>query len=60
MIVALGFFLLGVIQLGLQVQVGHDMSSVKESMKSMEDGVSAVKDGVRAVEEGMQLYRQAS
>ena len=31
-------------QLGLQVQAGHDLSSVKDGMKSMEDDVSAVKD----------------
>ncbi|CAM9415830.1 unnamed protein product [Ectocarpus fasciculatus] len=48
------------LQLGLQLQVGHDMGSVKDSMKSMEDDVSAVKHGVKAVEEGMNLYRQAS
>ena len=46
--------------MGLQLQVGHDMGSVKDSMKSMEDDVSAVKHGVKAVEEGMNLYRQAS
>lgn len=48
------------IQLGLQLQVGHDMSSVRSNMKSVGDDVSAVKDGVKAVEEGMKLYRQAS
>ncbi|CAM9774536.1 unnamed protein product, partial [Scytosiphon promiscuus] len=48
------------LQLGLQLQVGHDMSLVRSSMKSVEDDVSAVKDGVKAVEEGMHLYRQAS
>lgn len=53
-------FLFVAIQLGLQLQAGHDMSSVKDSLKSMEDGVSAVKDGVKAVEEGMNLNRQAS
>ncbi|CAN0189135.1 unnamed protein product, partial [Ectocarpus sp. 6 AP-2014] len=34
--------------LGLQLQMGHDMGSVKDSMKSMEDEVSAVKHGVKA------------
>ncbi|CAM9820486.1 unnamed protein product, partial [Ectocarpus sp. 8 AP-2014] len=34
--------------LGLQLQVGHDMGSVKDSMRSMEDDVSAVKHGVKA------------
>ncbi|CAM9849898.1 unnamed protein product [Ectocarpus sp. 6 AP-2014] len=48
------------LQLGLQLQMGHDMGSVKDSMKSMEDDVSAVKHGVKAVEEGMNLYRQGS
>jgi len=48
------------IQLGLQVQVGHDVSSVKDGMKSVKDDVSAVKDGVKAVEEEMHLYKQAS
>ncbi|CAM9108702.1 unnamed protein product [Ectocarpus sp. 8 AP-2014] len=48
------------LQLGLQLQIGHDMGSVKDSMRSMEDDVSAVKHGVKAVEEGMNLYRQAS
>eukprot|EP00903_Cladosiphon_okamuranus_P009885 g9389.t1 len=47
------------LQLGLQLQVGHDMNSVRSSMKSVKDDVSAVKDGVKAVEEGMHLYRQA-
>ncbi|CAM9381942.1 unnamed protein product, partial [Ectocarpus sp. 4 AP-2014] len=36
------------LQLGLQLQIGHDMDSVKDSMKSMEDDVSAVKHGVKA------------
>ena len=53
-------FLVVAIQLGLQLQAGHDMSSMKDSMRSMEDDVSAVKDGVKAVEEGVQLGRQAS
>ncbi|CAM9297409.1 unnamed protein product [Ectocarpus sp. 12 AP-2014] len=48
------------LQLGLQLQMGHDMGSVKDSMKSMEDDVSAVKHGVKAVEEGINLYRQGS
>ncbi|CAM9214903.1 unnamed protein product, partial [Ectocarpus sp. 8 AP-2014] len=38
------------LQLSLQLQVGHDMSSVRSSMRSVEEKVSAVKDGVKAVE----------
>ena len=53
-------FVLVPMQLGLQLQAGHDMSSMKDSMRSMEDDVSAVKDGMKAVEEGMHLHRQAS
>ncbi|CAM9539627.1 unnamed protein product, partial [Ectocarpus fasciculatus] len=41
------------LQLGLQLQVGHDMGSVK-------DDVSEVRRGVKAVEEGMNLYKQGS
>ncbi len=48
------------IQLGLQLQAGHDMSSMQDNMRSMEDGVNAVKDGVKAVEEGMLAHSQAS
>ena len=54
-------------QLGLQMQAGHDLSSLKDGITSMEDDVSAVKDdvsavkdGVKAVEEGIHLGRQAS
>eukprot|EP00752_Nemacystus_decipiens_P018469 g16559.t1 len=36
------------LQLGLQLQVGHDMNSVRSSMRSVEDDVSAVRDGVKA------------
>ncbi|CAM9383003.1 unnamed protein product [Ectocarpus fasciculatus] len=41
------------LQLGLQLQAGHDVSSVKDSMRSMEDDV-------RAVKEGMHLHSQGS
>lgn len=53
-------FLVVAVQLGLQLQAGHDMSSMKDSMRSIEDDVSLVKDGVKAVEEGMHLQSQAS
>ncbi|CAN0183301.1 unnamed protein product, partial [Ectocarpus fasciculatus] len=50
--------------LGLQLQVGHDMGSVKDSMKSMEDDVSAVKHGdslaesLESVAEARSIRRQ--
>ncbi|CAN0007820.1 unnamed protein product [Ectocarpus sp. 12 AP-2014] len=48
------------LQLGLQLQAGHDISSIKDSMRSVDENVSAVKDGVKAVEEGMHLHSQGS
>lgn len=44
-------------QLGLQLQVGNDMSAVKDSVRAVEDDFSSVKNGVQAVEEGMHLYK---
>lgn len=43
-------FVLVIIQLGLQLQTGQDVSAVK-------DDVSAVKDNFDSVREGMDLYQ---
>ncbi|CAM9431484.1 unnamed protein product [Scytosiphon promiscuus] len=45
--------------LGLQLQAGHDMNSMKESMRSMEDDVSAVKDGGSAAEAASEAVAEA-
>ncbi|CAM9373156.1 unnamed protein product, partial [Scytosiphon promiscuus] len=45
--------------LGLQLQVGHDISSVRSSMKSVEDNVSAVKDGSSIAEATSEAVAEA-
>ena len=47
----------GSAQLGLQLQVGNDISAVKDSVRAVGDDFSSVKNGVQAVEEGMHLFK---
>ncbi|CAM9241803.1 unnamed protein product [Scytosiphon promiscuus] len=47
------------LQLGLQLQVGDDVSAVKGSVHAVEDDVKAVKDGVNAVKDDVSAVKEA-
>ncbi|CAM9241877.1 unnamed protein product [Scytosiphon promiscuus] len=48
------------LQLGLQLQVGYDVSAVKDGVDGVQDDIKAVKDDVSAVKEAIQLYKGTS